>query len=258
MLQTKLAELLSYSRIIIKSSLWSKKNFIIFTQARTGGMLLTDLLNCHPKINCEGEILSIPRYIPFQYLLSRTCKFPQPFYGCKIKIDELLYTQNLNPTQFITNLYRRGWKIIYLKREDLLSQSVSRILVNRIGKWHAQTPEDTIKKRYTLNPKELINQLEFRKQMRFEQEKALRFISYFPLMYERHLIYSQFHQDSIDKVFKFLNLNSCRVTTSKYIKGTPIQLNDVISNYGEIVNTLEAAGFTDVIQKHNDITSSLI
>jgi hypothetical protein len=251
-LHLKLGELVSYSRSITRPFNPSGKKFIIFTQARTGGMLLTDLMNCHPDLMCEGEILFPKRYIPYRYLVSRPYRFPQPTYGCKIKIDELLYTQKVDPTRFITSIYRLGWKIIFLRRDDILAQSISRILSVMTNKWHTFKYKDIRKGRYTINPEELIQQLEFRNKMKKEQENSLRFSQYTTLIYERDLLNTPNHQKTMDNIFNYLDLTPVSVNT-KYLKSTSTQLKDIIVNYEEIQNATIEAGFEELILKHNSI-----
>ena len=161
-----------------------------------------------------------------------------------------MYTQKVDPTRFITNIYRLGWKIIYLKRDDIFAQSISRLLSGITNRWHAYKYKDITTGRYTIDPHELIQQLEFRKNMCKEQENSLRFAKYITLTYENDLLNTQDHQNTMDNIFNYLDLLPKPVKT-KYLKSTPILLKDIIINYNDLLNTVNESGLKKVILKHN-------
>ena len=56
--------------------------------------------------------------------------------GCKVKIYQLSEDQKADPGEFLERVHGRGWKIIYLKRRNLLKQAVSHFVRLHRGKPH--------------------------------------------------------------------------------------------------------------------------
>ncbi len=106
---------------------------------RSGSNLLASLLRCHPDIDCEGEILSrrIIGYTPWPHVWvqGRRALHHRPWYGFKLKIYHLTTDQGVrDPSGFLTTLVGEGWKIIHLRRRNLLRQSLSNLRLIRTGK----------------------------------------------------------------------------------------------------------------------------
>ncbi|MBP1464225.1 hypothetical protein EYB53_000755 [Candidatus Chloroploca sp. M-50] len=120
-------------------------NFVIFGQARTGSSLFVNLLQLHPQLQCDGELLgynfwlSGPRYLrgrvhrwirqfPEPYLLWAATRSAKLAYGFK-----LLYQHAAAPRRVLSFLYRRHWQIIHIQRRCLFDLALSRCATVNTG-----------------------------------------------------------------------------------------------------------------------------
>lgn len=110
------------------------RNFVIFGQPRTGSTLLVKLMQSHPLVQCDGEVLNRNRWQqgwhPYLYYLARV--FPEPYvlrkpahcaktvYGFK-----LLYPQIVAPRRLLYILNRLGWQMIHIQRRELFNLALS-------------------------------------------------------------------------------------------------------------------------------------
>src|SRR5690606_18816174 len=85
--------------------------FVIFAQGRTGTWLLHDLLNAHPGVWCDKEILAPQRLAPYAFLEGASRR-PGTAYGCHVQIRHLLETHHLDPAAFLHRMHDAGWRII--------------------------------------------------------------------------------------------------------------------------------------------------
>ena len=114
-----------------------KGKFLIFSQGRTGSTLLMDLLSSHPEIHCDGELLYYRVPFPAQFVKLKSALTLKKHFGFKVKIYQLVEIQNIkDPREFIMEFYNRGWKIISLKRENLLRHVISFWFAEENKKYH--------------------------------------------------------------------------------------------------------------------------
>jgi len=150
--------------------------FLIFAGPRTGSTYLVDFLNAIPETRCCAELFQKdcivfrhheardPRLsdiafrdaqpLEFLALLAEEAR-PCHRFGCKI-----VGLRSFRPTpEFVFQISRdRGWKKIYLWRDDLFEQAVSFLLAARHfgeGLWE-RTPEA---RRIAISPQDLLASL---------------------------------------------------------------------------------------------------
>ncbi|HBE17486.1 MAG TPA: hypothetical protein DEG17_03890 [Cyanobacteria bacterium UBA11149] len=76
----KRREIFAYLRVLFKHKNIPSNKFVIFGQGRTGSTLLYSLLNSHPQIHCDEEILEDRVFFPVQYVKGRCCKAKKKMY----------------------------------------------------------------------------------------------------------------------------------------------------------------------------------
>ena len=74
--------------------------FVIFAQGRTGSSLLRSLLNAHPEVRTEGEILGRPVIDPVRFVERHATVSSPPVFGFKVKIYQLSDIQGVDPRAF--------------------------------------------------------------------------------------------------------------------------------------------------------------
>lgn len=230
--------------------------FVIFAQGRSGSTLLESLLACHPKVVRATELLT-GRYRKknlLQYLdarsrflhteLSRKKKSTLPpiysrpnfcskeVWGFKTKVYQLIDEQEVEPREFLAELHRRGWKIIYLRRRNLLRQAVSHFVRLHRGRPH-KTNEREENIAFEIDFEALITQIEEKEYYLRLEKEILEDLPHLNLVYEDDLFSNDSHQRSLDKVFQFLDIPSVPVST-KMMKVTGTNLPEIVVNYNDI------------------------
>ncbi len=229
--------------------------FIIFAQGRTGTNLLRDLLNSHPKIHCDGELLKHKKIFLKSFLEIRRLFFKTKAYGFKVKIYQLTKKQKIhNPKQIMSDLHRRGWKIIYLKRRNLFHHAISNIVAEQRKKEtlfqaaYIHTVEDgPVKHEKThVDCEDIIKRMKCRESFLAEEEMVLRGLPHMQLVYEDNLLKSEDHQNTANRIFGYLGLPPFPVTT-RFVKIVPERLENVIDNFDEIVNLLSKTKYAEFL-----------
>lgn len=220
-----------------------RKKFVIFGQGRTGSTLLETLLASHPRIDRAWELLDKRRrkwnlslYINARSRLSRN-----DVWGFKAKYFQLSDEQKVDPGKFLSRLHERGWKIIYIKRRNLLRQAVSHFIRLHRGRPHKEdnASEDiSVRIKYV----DLIRRIEQQEIYLVREEEVLRNLPHITLVYEDDLLNQADHQRTLDKLFKFLDVPSAPVSTYM-IKVTPEDLSQIVENFDELAHSLRGTRY---------------
>ncbi len=145
------------------------KKFLIIGRARSGTTLLTDLLNAHPDVTCDREMLHRSVISPATYLDNLAQKSCTSAYGAKLLSYQMAQVQRLRyPEHFLAGLHDRGFRLIHLKR-NTFDQTLSLMMAQKSGKYHSR--ENNIKKDLAyLDPQDFYQRLEW-SAMLLEYEK---------------------------------------------------------------------------------------
>lgn len=227
-----------------------KTAFVIFAQGRTGSTLLQSLLNTHPDIYCDGEILSrvLQRRILFpRYRVSSRSRLAHTqgcsTYGFHLKIWQLHQQGCSDVRKFLESLSTSGYRIIYLRRENsarqVISGQIARRTVYHIGNNESPRRNNV---RLELDPDKVVRRIAAVQDYHQQEAAALAEINHLALTYERHLLESENHQSTADLVFSYLGLQSAPVSTGLARTGSD-NLSDRILNHEELERSLEAAGY---------------
>ncbi len=212
-----------------------KDKFVIFGQGRSGTHLLRTLLNCHSEIYCAKEILRRSVYLPYYFIYQHAMLSNVPIFGFALKIYNITTAQRMkNPRQFLSRLARGGWKFIYLKRDNILRQSVSKLRALAVGKHSYYRKEDLVQKSVTIREDDLWKQIRKRKQWSSLEELVLADLPVHRMIYEKDLLRSSCHQESANGIFDFLDLPRVPVT-SVTLRISSDHLREQIANYDELV-----------------------
>lgn len=197
---------------------------------------MRDLLNSHPQVQCDEEILRFKKIFPKAFLKHKASLSNKMVYGFKVKIYQLTDCQMIqNPKQFISCLHKNGWKIIYLKRKNILRQAISNlIVVERKASFRLVGDGGYNINRITVDCNKIIEKMEEREGYLAREHQVLNGIPHINIVYEEDLKDSGNHQSTSDKVFNYLGIPSYPVRT-QFAKIVPHQLKDVIKNYNQMV-----------------------
>jgi LPS sulfotransferase NodH len=135
------------------------------------------------------------------------------------------------------DLQNDGWDIIYLRRKNKVNQAMSNIIRNKRGQ--AQKEDD---KKENFNLKLEIDRFESRVKEREEfdrkEEKYLRGLNFFEVIYEEDLMDADKHQQTVDSILTHLNLPKKKAKT-RYRKINKSPLKEIIINYDEFQACIE-------------------
>lgn len=226
-----------------------KTRFVIFSQGRSGSTLLKHLLNSHPDICCEGELLNpADQYLRYRWQVNFIRRFPYPYFSYReMAADKpcygftLLYYQYYPQEKILWNLHKRSWKIIYLRRLDVIAQSFSYLVAKKTEKWHHF--EDTGARAPTLR----LDRDEFvdwtRKMQVINQQTDL-FMASIPhllVTYENDQQSEAKWPQTTGKIFTLLRIRQApAIATLQKTYFKPY--SEIVENYTELITALSSVG----------------
>jgi len=235
-----------------------ENKFVIYTRGRTGSTVLTDLLNCHPDIFCDVEIFNFMYSkgvvaFPLSYIKScskRAALYKRSTYGLKVKIAQLRYEHKYsNYEKILSDLSSDGWKFIYLKRENFLRHKLSNILSAESKIFHLLNSDTVKPPKIRIDCNSLLEGIKFSEEVEKTEKENLRNIPHLTLIYENDIIDNSKHQGTADKVFSYLGLKSCRVSTN-YKRIISDNLEETIQNYDEVYSFFKDTKYSKYLNEH--------
>ncbi|MBK7181066.1 MAG: Nodulation protein H [Chloroflexi bacterium] len=219
----------------------ARVRFVIFAQGRTGTWLLHDLLNAHPQIVCDKEILQPRRLAPYAFVEGRSRRLAS-VYGFHVQIRQLLEVHHLDPVAFLRRMEALGWRILYLRRQNILRQSISSLIAGQRRLWYTTNPAELAQHRFTIDLDELMAWLD-RRQSYLEQEAtALHGLPHLSLVYEDDLLTADQRQVTMTRIFAFLDVDPILVT-AKTQRLSSDCLADMVENYQELVDRVASSPY---------------
>ena len=247
--RVQLRHILNYLQLLRIIPSLPETRFVIFGQGRTGSQLLMDLLNSHPSVYCDSEIFHPYYYgkvlLPYWHIIScsrQARKLRKQAYGFKVKFYQLENDQKINPNKMIHLLHKNGWKIIYLRRDNILRHSLSNLKADRDQVYHLQnaTIDSGPKNKHKLqiDCAQLLKYMKGHEKFLQREKEMLKDIPHLELVYEDDLLDAVDHQQTMNRVFQFLGIDSQYVQTD-YVRTSSYHLEDLIENYSEVESYLK-------------------
>ncbi|MGH7885939.1 MAG: hypothetical protein ACRENO_09625 [Thermodesulfobacteriota bacterium] len=248
----RLNEFLTYYKAFFKPPVNGKNNFIIFSSNRTGSTLLNMLLKSHSEIDCQGEIFlkfkeSAFKKVLFPYLYIRGIKSENHnTFGFVLKTQHIDVVFSDKHKDLVSNLYHKGWKIIYLKRLNIFRQAVSHLIAMTNKQWH-DFPEKPIKReKVYIDCKKLLPIINWFEKLAEIEEEILNNFKYKLVFYENSLLEENNHQKTCEDIFDFLGI-SAELVTTEIKKISTGSLEDQIINYEEVVNFFSKTKYSEFL-----------
>jgi hypothetical protein len=216
--------------------------FLIFAQGRTGTWLMTHFLNDHPAIQCDKEILMSRKLAPLRYMAARSRLCGGKVYGCHVQINQLLAAQRVEPRAFLRQVAEEGWRILYLKREDIVRQSISTIIATRRRQWYVYDLETLDRQPISIPPAELMAWLERRVVHYRLEAECLQALPHLTISYESDLRDAATHQATMDRVFGYLGLPTLPVRAQTRRLSDDC-LRDSVANFDDLLGVIRRSGY---------------
>ena len=216
--------------------------FIVFGQSRSGSTLVQELLNSHPQICCEGELLNpewgylgrgpvreFSRLFPAPYLNHRARARGLPNYGCKLMPYHLRF-----PVSAVRRLVTHGWKIIHVHRRDVPRQSLSKLVAEATGRWHSRSDQlSPLTGSVTIPVEALLREIQKRRQIGEMEKQVMAQIPHFPVCFETDLQGASDRDVTFGHLFTYLKVEPAAVYTT-LVKTHDLPDEQFIANYDEI------------------------
>ena len=216
----------------------------IFTSGRTGSELLVDLLDSHPRMRCEGEILRNPQGDAVRFVRGRVrvAAFRgNEAYGFKFITGQTWSLgRRMELRNFAEALSTDGFRHVRLRRRNLLRQALSQLRAGQTRRFHVRTdvaasalPIDPVQLIYTMCSMEL-NDMYLDRQLEGRDPVEL--------VYEDHLESEAARGPALARLFELAGLDPLPPSTDLR-KQTPASLTDAIANYDEVATALRATRY---------------
>jgi LPS sulfotransferase NodH len=225
--------------------------FVILCTSRTGSELLVSLLNAHPDVTCDSEILGEEVLFPRRFIEGRAVRARRDgsrAYGFKLQVNQLHDVQRLgDPAEYLAGLHRRGTRIYRLRRENLLKQ----VLSFTRAKWsvtHVTRGETHPRPgRLAPDPADLIAGLTHTESLEQLADEMLTGIPHTTLVYEHDLADRPSQQRTLDRMLETLGVRGLEVEPI-LVPTSPARICDAISNYDAVAAAIEQTRFAKFLE----------
>lgn len=220
--------------------------FIIFGLGRSGSTLLKQLLDSHPEITCEGELLNVEdKYVTNPLLRKLIYRFPSQFFTLRSMFSKkpvygftLLFYQYSQPEKLIGKLIKKNWKFIRIYRENSFDQSLSHLVAEKTKMWHRYNSQEIQTPKLIVTPEELMYRLEIVIKNKFAETKHFEKFAHFKVVYEDDLKNQDNWAETTRKIFEYLGVNPAP-TSASIQKTYSRPYSEIIENYNELINVLK-------------------
>lgn len=163
-------------------------------------------------------------------------------FGFHVKIYQLTTWQRVEDVHgWLANLNARGWKIIYLRRENLLAHMVSNIFAEVAGAWHHRKDEISRRpERITLPVNEMNRTFTGRRICTKAEQLALKGLDHLELVYERDLEIPEAHDVTFTRIQSYVGIDNIQLRPPLK-KAVAKPLENLIENYDEVYAALKGA-----------------
>lgn len=218
----------------------------IFAQGRTGSRLLENLLSSTGHFRENGELLKnsvIQVRRPLPFLVGLSLRNPEENFLFRFKIYQMTNERErpVTPSSFLRSLDELGFRIIYLRRENVVKQALSNLIAEKRGSHHKYNHEIE-DLRIRVIREDFERRVRDRVRYLCEEEKALEALPHLSIEYERDLESPSSHQDTVDRVLDFLGLER-RPATTIQVRINDRTMEEVVVNYEEFVQVVRENGW---------------
>lgn len=223
------------------------RRFAIFCRGRSGSTVLTSLLNAVEGIHCDKEILRLPVEEPRLHIDALCARSEAPCYGFKILSYQLKDVQPIaDGPAFLRDLLDSGFRLLYLRRTNLLRHALSNIAAREHG-FHVLKNEPgsaPAERRLTVEPEQVLQWMRGSDGLARYEASTLTGLPHLSLTYEEHLEDEGQHQATVDRICDYLEVSSGPVQTD-HRKAAPRDLSSYVTNHEELLRFLRQTEYSD-------------
>jgi LPS sulfotransferase NodH len=243
-----MSEAVLYASYSLKAKSDPQTKFMIFCYQRTGSTLLVNLLDSHPLVHCEGELLLNRLASPRRYIACRAATSPGQAFGFKLQPHHFTYQGIRDPQEFVAWLDSSGYRIIKLTRRNYFRAALSLYYAITTGKFHqVGVPDGQGQEKLTVDPQELLAKIAWIEHSSQLLDSYTGAFPYLELVYEEHLMAEGQHQATVDLICDWLGLAHAPVG-SKYVKMMPQDISQFVRNAAEIEEFIRNTKYGELLE----------
>lgn len=252
----KLFELQCYLSYFFKSDKAGEK-LVIFAQGRTGSSLLESLLCSTGHFSQTSEPFNVKRkgevWFPRIFIEGYSKMVNSPNFLFHVKCYQLTEdrAKPYDPHKLLKALEEKGWKIIYLKRENKFLHALSCIIMQKRGKSNKKDDKKE-KLNLFLDLKDLEKRINTRIKYDKNELDYLKGTKFKEVIYEEDLLSTDAQNRTVKDILNWLNLEY-RKPHTPYKKVNAAPLSSQISNYDDLVEFLKEKNWTPYIEQETNI-----
>jgi hypothetical protein len=236
---------------------------VIITSQRSGSNFLRHCLNSHPMITCEGELLiggqiELPAFLLYRRNFAKIYRYIRSRAWNSLRILEKFYAREDAPIIAFKAMYNHlsslkvqeffkqhtDIRIIHLRRDNLLKQYVSKVLLGkkRSNPWqpHSKKPLPVVSTR--ISP-ELAASCMRRNAEQFESfERLFSKHKKVVLVYEQMIEGSGLSGQAAADISQLLNISYSSFSCD-FVKVNPNDLSLIVDNYDEVAAAFRGTEF---------------
>lgn len=231
------------SKALVVKSNNHKTKFIMFGRGRSGSTILTSMLNQSKLLYCDKEIYNRAILYPRQFLKNRSAIYPGEVYGFKLLSYQLRNQFGAEDgKRFLNELVQeQGYKLIYMKRGNLVKQTLSKHYARFRGSWHEAKKVNRSK--MVVKIQDFLHELREGRKLDFLEKDLLAGISKFEVIYERDLEDNDAKFRLMEELCNFLDLPTFKPEI-KLKKISPKKGDDYIDNWPELEQAISKSEFS--------------
>lgn len=237
------------------------RKFLILSRARSGSTLLTQLLNAHPDITCDREVLVRRVLGPRGYLNRLAQKATTRAYGAKLLSYQMIQVQRFrDPVGFLEGLARDGFRFIHIER-DTFAQSLSLYMAQSSGIYHQgdgsgsgrkfrEHGEKTHKPRAAveINVEDFIRRLDWSRMLLDYERHCLKNLPHLKVSYQADLVDEAGHQAVANRAYDWIGMPPSPDPVAGGMKKIlPSDPRQVIANYAALTQGVHKAGLAHML-----------
>ena len=227
----------------------SPHKFFIYTHQRSGSTLLVNLLDSHPMIDCEGELILDPMFSPMSYLFKRQRTSRAEVFGFKLQPHHFTYQNINNPESFLKGLAKLKYKTIILKRRNVFRAALSLLYAINSGKFHRDNRFGEVQSdKIFIEPDDLLENIQW---IEHNIELLDRYADSNPhmeLIYEDDLLNNVSHQGTANRICDYLGIPKANVESNS-VRLMPGDFSPYIENAEEIKEIIRKTKYARFLEE---------
>jgi hypothetical protein len=225
--------------------------FVVLCTARTGSELLVSLLDTHPQVKCDSQILSEEVLFPRRFIEGRAVRARYEgarAYGFKLHVNEITDVQRLGDAErYLGSLLRRGDQIYRLRRRNLLKQVLSFARASQ-SVYHLTAGEaHPCPGALELDPVDVLAGLTVTERQERLADHVLASLPHTTLVYEDDLADLPSQQRTLDRMFEQLGVSRFDVHPA-IVPTSPGRMRDAVSNYDALAAVIGQTRFAKFLE----------